>query len=129
MKTFLGILLALVFAAVPVFANDAAVAGDWKVSGSVYGNAIDTVCTIKQEGKTLSGTCKMDKADSAVTGTVEGKKVTWQFNSDYQGTAITIVFSGNIDDAAKGISGKINVLPFNVEGDFTAAKEEKKADK
>lgn len=130
MKTFIGLFFVLAFAVVPAFADDAAVAGVWKVTGSVYGNPVDSTCTVKQEGKTLSGSCKSGQTgETAITGSVDGKKVTWQFNADFNGTPITIIFNGSVDDAAKAISGSINVQPFNVDGDFTAAKEEPKKDK
>ena len=65
--------------------------------------------------------------DLAVTGTVDGKKVTWKYDSDYNGTALTLTYTATLDDSDK-ISGSVEVQPFGVSGDFTATpvKEDKK---
>lgn len=123
-------LFILVLTIVPVFAGDTPASGIWKISGNVAGNAVEATCTIKEENKKLSGSCLMnDGVESKITGTVKEKNVQWTFDRDFNGTAITLTFSGGLDDKASKITGKINVEPFGVDGDFTAQKEKKKPKK
>ncbi|MCB1024994.1 MAG: hypothetical protein KDB79_11415 [Acidobacteria bacterium] len=116
--------LILTFTALTILAADNDLSGTWKVSGSVYGNAIEQACTIKQEESKLTGSCKTEgMADAVITGEINDKNVTWKFNSDYNGTEITLVYTGVLNEDKSNISGKINVAPFGVDGDFTARKE------
>ena len=54
-----------------------------------------------------------------MTGAVDGKKVTWKFDSEYNGTPLTLTYTATLDDSNK-ISGSVEVEPFGVSGDFTA---------
>ena len=92
--------------------------GTWQVKGDVVGNAIDHPCTFQQSGTALSGSC----AEGAlpIKGEVKEGKVTFQYASVYDGQAITVVFSGTLVSATE-LKGTINVQPFDVGGEFTAA--------
>lgn len=130
MKTrIINALFILTFASLSAFAAGGSVAGTWKVEGSVAGNAVETTCSIKQDDKKLTGTCKgADGVESAVTGEVTDKNVKWEFKRDFNGSEITLIFTGALDDKATNITGKINVQPFGIDGDFTAKKDEPKKD-
>jgi hypothetical protein len=93
-------------------------AGKWKVHSSIAGNDSDMVCTFTLTDNDLAGTCKGDQSDLKITGKVDGKKVTWSYNSDYNGTALTVKYDGTLD--AGKITGSVSVDPFGVGGDFTA---------
>jgi hypothetical protein len=125
MKTrIVSLLFTLTLAAVPALAGKDT-SGTWKVSGSVYGTPVEATCTIKQEEKKLSGSCKSsDGVESVVTGEINDKSVKWELKREFNGSEITLVFSGTLDDETANMSGKINVQPYDVEGDFTAKKEE-----
>jgi len=127
-STVLSALFILTFAGVPALAADGPASGVWKVTGSVAGNAVETTCTVKQDDKKLSGSCKgKDGVESALTGEAADKNVKWEFKRDFNGTEITLIFTGALDDKSSNISGgKINVQPFGVDGDFSAKKEEAK---
>ena len=111
------------------FAQDGAapVSGNWKVTGDVVGNPVELTCTFAQDGKKLTGSCKQAGSDKSneIKGDVDGKKVTWTFDSSYEGRTITLTFSGALDDSSK-LKGGIDVQPYGVSGEFTAAKEEAK---
>ena len=47
-------------------------------------------------------------------------KVTFKHGGDYQGTALTIVYSGSLAAPAQ-LKGTVEVQPFGVSGTFTAA--------
>ena len=50
-----------------------------------------------------------------------GTKITWSYDSEYEGTPLTVKYSGTIDSAAAKLSGAVSVEQFGVDGDFTAA--------
>jgi hypothetical protein len=112
----------LAFAAVTAFAADnASVSGKWKIHSSIAGNESDSECTLTQTDNELTGTCKTGEGkDAKATGKVDGKKVNWSFDSDYNGTPLTMKYTGTLDPAASKIAGTVSVDPFGVDGDFTA---------
>ena len=126
MKTLVTLTLVLAFSALTVMAADNPVSGTWKVNGDIAGNAVDQVCTMKQDGKKLTGSCKSPDATTEITGEVNDTKVTWQFPLDYNGQKLTLIFTGTLDAASSQIKGTIDVQPIGVSGDFTAKKEEAK---
>lgn len=97
-----------------------AVNGAYTVHISVAGNENDQPCTFTAQDATLTGTCKsMDGKDIAVTGTVDGNKVSWKYDMEFNGSTLTMTYTATVDDAAK-FSGSVDVQPFNVTGEFTA---------
>ncbi|HEY8559030.1 MAG TPA: hypothetical protein VIL74_01410 [Pyrinomonadaceae bacterium] len=123
----LNALFILTIGALPAFAGEGAVSGIWKISGSVYNTPVEMTCTINQDDKKLSGSCKADQlGEKSITGEVSDRKVQWKLDTDYNGMQLTLVFNGTLDDKASNITGKIDVQPMNIEGDFSAKKEESK---
>ena len=55
--------------------------------------------TFKVEGGTLTGHSKSNFGESELHGTVDGDKVTFVENLDYQGTALAITYTGQIVSA------------------------------
>jgi hypothetical protein len=95
--------------------------GKWTVHQSVAGNEADSECNLIQTDSTLDGTCKsQDGKDLPIKGSVDGSKIKWQFDSEYNGTPLTIKFTGTVDDSGK-MSGSVDVDPFGATGDFTAS--------
>ena len=119
----LGGLLAMsmfLFATKSALAADApGMGGKWKVHNNIAGNESDQDCTFTQKGKDLTGSCKGDKDPVDVMGSLDEKKLTWQYKSDYNGTPLTLIYTATVDDPAK-ISGTVEVQPFGVTGEFTA---------
>jgi hypothetical protein len=95
------------------------VSGQWKVHNTIAGNESDQECTFSQKDKEVTGSCKTEQGVAKVTGTVDNNKLTWQYQTDYNGSPLTLVYTATIDDTAK-ISGTVEVQPFGVSGDFTA---------
>lgn len=104
----------------PMLAAD--VTGDWKVEGAVTGNPVALVCSLKQEDAKLTGKCvsSTNGINAPVTGKVDGRNITFQFDFDYNGMALTMAFAG-ANDVENAIKGSIEVA--GVEGSFTAAKQ------
>ena len=99
-------------------------AGTWKFSNEVQGVTWSESCTFKQTGATVGGSCVGDAGTPmAITGEVKGDSVTFQHPSEYQGQAITIIFSGKIEKPGALPKGSIYVKPLDASGTFTAAPE------
>jgi hypothetical protein len=95
-------------------------AGAWQIKGDVAGNPLNEVCTIKQTGTALSGTCTRETdAPQPLTGEVKDGKVTFKHGGDYQGQELTITYTGTLA-SPKELKGTVDVQPFGVSGDFTA---------
>ena len=110
----------LLFATSAFAAGVTSLTGQWSIHNSIAGNDSDQDCKFIQQDNAITGTCKSAEGkDLAVTGTVDGKKVTWKYDSDYNGTALTLTYTATLDDSDK-ISGSVEVQPFGVSGDFTA---------
>jgi hypothetical protein len=94
--------------------------GVWQIKGDVMGNPLNEVCTIEQNGTALSGSCIAAGGEPyELTGEVKEGAITFQHGGEYQGEALTIVYTGTL--AAPGeLRGRVEVLPFGVSGDFTA---------
>lgn len=118
MKTFL---LTLCAAALAVTALAAGVAGTWKVEGDVYGNPVKFSCALKESAAALTGTATFDDGKNVpVTGSFKDKTVTFEFDTEHEGTSYHLVFTGTIGEDG-GMKGTIAVA--GVEGTFTATKQ------
>ena len=110
---------ALLFAASTFAAGAPSLTGEWNVHNSIAGNESDQDCKFVVADKVLTGTCKSDNKEVQITGSVDGNKVTWKYESDFNGTPLTINYSATLGDSEK-ITGSVEVEPFGVTGDFTA---------
>jgi hypothetical protein len=94
--------------------------GQWTVHNSIAGNESDMECKFVQTETKLTGSCVGTEKEVQITGSMDGSKVTWKYDGDYNGTPITLTYKGLVDEAGK-ITGSVDVDPFGVTGDFTAA--------
>ena len=108
---------ALAQAQAPASAAAQSLTGKWKVHIVIAGNEQNQQCSFVQTDKALAGTCDSDQGQVKVTGSVDGNKATWKFDSEYNGTPITLTYTGAFDDKGK-LSGSVDVAPFSVTGDF-----------
>ena len=118
MKRLLLIALAIL-PSVAASAQPVSVEGRWEVNANVGGTASDLDCTFTQKDAELTGNCEFDQTSHAITGKVEGKIVSWQFNTQYEGQTLAVAYSGTLEPADK-IVGTVDVQPIGVSGDFTA---------
>jgi hypothetical protein len=93
--------------------------GQWSVHNNIAGNESDLVCNFVQTETKLTGTCKGTEKDVQITGSIDGNKVTWKFDSEFNGSPLTLTYTGVIDATGK-IAGNVDVEPFAVTGEFTA---------
>jgi hypothetical protein len=103
-----------------VFAAGApSLTGQWNIHNSIAGNENEQECKLIQTDNKISGTCKSEDKEVKITGSLDGKKLTWQYESEYNGNPLTLVYTATLDDSDK-IAGSVEVQPFGVTGDFTA---------
>src|SRR5512132_3114898 len=98
-------------------------AGTYKLTNEVQGVSWSEVCTLKQTGTTMGGSCVGEAGTPfAISGEVKGDSITFQHGGEYQGQAITIIFSGQLEKTALK-KGAIYVKPLDASGTFEAVKE------
>jgi hypothetical protein len=76
-------------------------------------------CNFTQTDAKLTGTCKSGDKDIPITGSVDGGKVTWKYDTEHDGTPLTLTYTATVSDSGK-ISGSVDVAPYSITGDFTA---------
>ena len=118
MKTIALALCAAALVVATVLAAD--VSGTWNVDGDVVGNPIKFPCTLKQDGETLTGTATVEGKDVPVKGSVKENTVTFEYDTDHEGTTYHLIYTGTFGDDG-GMKGTIAVA--GVEGTFTAKKQ------
>src|SRR6202051_4302420 len=96
-----------------------AVTGQWSIHSNIAGNENDQVCKLVVTESKITGSCNSQGKDLQVTGTLDGKKVTWQYQMDYNGSPLTLIYTAALSDSNK-FTGTVEVQPFGVTGDFTA---------
>jgi hypothetical protein len=111
---------ALLFASSAFAAAAPSLTGQWTVHNSIAGNESDQNCKFVVTDNKITGTCSSQDKDVQVTGSLDGNKVTWKYDSEYNGSALTLVYTATLDDSGK-IAGTVEVQPYGVTGDFTAA--------
>jgi hypothetical protein len=100
--------------------------GQWTIHNNIAGNESDQECKFVQTETKLTGTCKSEEKEVQITGRIDGNKVTWKYESEYNGSPITLTYTATLDDSGK-IGGSVDVDPFGVTGDFTATPSKKAA--
>lgn len=110
----------LLFAASAFAAGAPNLTGSWTLHNNIAGNESDQSCKFVLADNKLTGSCKsQEDKDLAVTGTIDGNKLTFKYESDYNGTPLTLSYTATLDDSGK-VAGTVEVQPFGVSGDFTA---------
>ncbi len=100
-------------------ASDVSLSGNWKLHTSISGNESDMACALTQKEATLAGKCTSDRGTFDMAGKVDGSKVTMSYKTEYNGTPLTVMYEGTVDEAS-GMKGSVTVPEFNVAGEFTA---------
>ena len=117
------IAVALVSAALTYTAVAAApdISGKWKMHSEIAVSESDSVCTFKQDGNKLSGNCKGMDGTVDLTGVVTDGDIHWSVQTEYNGTALTVVYHATLTNA-DALKGSIDVQPIDVHGTFTGTK-------
>jgi hypothetical protein len=109
----------LAFTAAFLCAAENPLNGKWQVHLAIHDHEQDQSCTFTQKDTDLTGSCSSERGTVEISGKVDGKKVTWMYKSDYEGTPITLNFEGALESDTK-IVGTVSVPEYSASGDFTA---------
>ena len=93
--------------------------GLWTIHSKINDSESNVECKLVVTDNKITGACSFQDKDRQVTGTVDGDKVTLQYDADYNSTAFTLLYKGTLDHSGK-IAGIVHLQPFNVDGLFTA---------
>ena len=112
----------LAVSSLPALAADtASVSGKWKIHSNIEGNESDVVCSLTQAGDAVSGTCySSEMKETQASGKVEAGKTSWSYQSEYNGSPITVKYTAKLNIVDGKFSGTVSVDPYGVDGDFTA---------
>ena len=101
--------------------GDVDLTGTWSLTGDVAGTQVNETCTLMQKDTALSGSCDTSTGKYNTTGKIDGKTATFKHGGNYQGTDLTITYTGKLN-ADGSMTGTMDVDPFNVTGSFSAKK-------
>ena len=93
----------------------------WTIHSKINDSESNVECKLVVTDSKITGTCNFQDKDRQVTGTVDGVKVTLQYDADYNSAAFTLIYTGTLDHSGK-IAGIVHLQPFNVDGLFTATR-------
>ena len=130
MKRFaLLVILGLVFRLgfpVPVLADAAGqdkpvdVSGNWALTVETSAGTGTPSVEFKQDGETLTGNYSSQVfGEQKVTGTIKGNAITFGFTTSFQGSTVTVTYTGTAD--ASTMKGKVTLGDLG-EGTFTGKK-------
>lgn len=111
------LLLVAAGAAVARAAENASLEGKWTLHYNISGYSGDLDCAFNQKDSDVTGACKSPDGSVSVTGKVDGKNVTLQYKTEYNGDELTVTYTGKREPGK--MSGSISVQPMGVEGEFT----------
>jgi hypothetical protein len=105
---------------IPVSTAD--VSGVWDLTMRWPGDRQSTgVCTFKQDGQKLTGTCGGADKFPAI-GEVNDRLLTWHFDATQDGNKGEMRFTGNLDETGATISGSCTIVGAQ-EGTFTMTRQ------
>jgi hypothetical protein len=76
------------------------VSGTWVLEVTTPAGSGTPTVTFKQEGEKLTGQYSGQLGEAPLTGTLKGNAITFQFDADVQGTALRVVYTGTVEQAA-----------------------------
>jgi hypothetical protein len=100
---FIACVVALAFLVVPgLSAEPAKVAGKWNVTLELSSITGHPVITLKQDAEKLTGTYEGRYGESALTGTVKEKEISFTVTMVAEGTQTQGMFAGKVDGDTMG---------------------------
>ena len=87
-------------------AQTAKVAGEWDATFNTPGGPRSLKLLFKVDGEKLTGTAKRSNGDVPLTGTIKGSDISFSYTVDYNGNALTLIFSGKV--SGDSISGTVS---------------------
>ena len=92
----------------------------WALTVETAGGTGTPSVELKQDGETLTGNYSSQVfGEQKVTGTIKGNAITFGFTTSFEGSSVTVTYSGTAD--ASTMKGKVTVGDLG-EGTFTGKK-------
>jgi hypothetical protein len=96
------------------------VTGSWALTVQTDAGTSTPSVELKQDGQTLTGTYSSQVfGEQKVTGGIKGNAITFGFTTSFQGSTVTVTYTGTVD--ASTMKGKVTVGDLG-EGTFTGKK-------
>lgn len=95
--------------------------GTWALQVVTDAGTRTPTVVLKQDGEQLSGTYKSQLGEAPVTGKIQDKDFSFQVTLTFDGTPITIVYTGALDES--GIKGRVTAGDL-ASGTFTGKRQE-----
>jgi hypothetical protein len=97
------------------------VAGKWVLTVETTGGTGTPGVELEQDGETLTGTYSSQVfGEQKVAGTIKGNAITFGFKTAFQGSDVTVTYTGTADTST--MKGKVTVGDLG-EGTFTGKKQ------
>ena len=96
------------------------VSGNWALTVETSAGTGSPSVEFKQDGETLTGNYSSQVfGEQKVTGSIKGNAITFGFTTSFQGSTVTVTYTGTAD--ASAMKGKVTVGDLG-EGTFTGKK-------
>ena len=93
------------------------VAGNWALTVETAGGTGSPSVELAQDGETLTGNYSSQIfGEQKVTGTIKGNAITFSFTTSFEGSTVTVTYTGTAD--ASTMKGKVTIGDLG-EGTFT----------
>jgi lipopolysaccharide export system protein LptA len=97
------------------------VAGKWALTVETSAGTGTPSVEFKQDGETLTGDYSSSVfGEQKVTGTIKGNAITFGFTAPFQGSNVTVTYTGTVDGST--MKGKVMLSGLG-EGTFTGKKQ------
>jgi hypothetical protein len=97
------------------------VSGKWALTVETSAGTGTPSVELKQDGETLTGNYSSQVfGEQKVTGTIKGTAITFGFTTEFQGSKVTVTYTGTAD--ASTMKGKVTIGDLG-EGTFTGKKQ------
>ncbi|HEX2639828.1 MAG TPA: hypothetical protein VHL50_04625 [Pyrinomonadaceae bacterium] len=98
--TLFAFTLTLIFATAA--SAQKSVAGEWDAVFNTPGGPQPLKLVLKVDGEKLTGTAKRSRGDVQITGTIKGDDISFAYSIDYNGSPVTITFTGKVKGDTMG---------------------------
>ncbi len=96
------------------------VSGNWALTVETSAGTGNPTVEFKQDGETLTGNYSSQVfGEQKVTGTIKGNAITFGFTTSFQGSTVTVTYTGTVDPST--MKGKVTLGELG-EGTFTGKK-------
>jgi len=96
------------------------VSGNWALTVETSAGTGNPTVEFKQDGETLTGNYSSQVfGEQKVTGTIKGNAITFGFTTSFQGSTVTVTYTGTADPST--MKGKVTLGELG-EGTFTGKK-------